>query len=224
MEQFCLNWVSICSKLKSTKTSSKRSDTWIRWVLLLTKIQIKKFSNFFFKVGISFKCWFSSQIYQVLQGRVKKGVPNPRVKEVNPRPRMGQSTAKTLLQIWFHKQSQVVLIKLTSHTPEGFENCTAPTIGIIQYWKPMECKMLWKKTFLLSKWLFWKPEIMGNLMQIKIPLLPPTVDQSPSTSQQLDQCFSLARMVAKLESRDLAAMLAAKLILKTPLSSSSWES
>ena len=53
-------------------------------------------------------------------------------------------------------------------------------------------------------------------MQIKIPLLPPTVDQSPSTPQQVDQCFSLARRIAKLESRDLAAMLAAKLILKTP--------
>ena len=53
-------------------------------------------------------------------------------------------------------------------------------------------------------------------MQIKIPLLPPTVDQSPSTPQQVDQCFSLVRRVAKLESRDLAAMLAAKLILKTP--------
>ena len=42
------------------------------------------------------------------------------------------------------------------------------------------------------------------------------MDQSPSTSQQVDQCFSLVRRVAKLESRDLAAMLAAKLILKTP--------
>ena len=42
------------------------------------------------------------------------------------------------------------------------------------------------------------------------------MDQSPSTPQQVDQCFSLARRVAKLESRDLAAMLAAKLILKTP--------
>ena len=154
----------------------------------------------------------------------KRGSSQPKSQRGDHPCKWGQSTKKTLLQIWFHKQSQVVLIKLTSHTPEGFENCTAPTIGIIQYWKPMECKMVWKETFLLSKWLFWKPEIMGNLMQIKIPLLPPTVDQSPSTSQQVDQCFSLVKRVAKLESRDLAAMLAAKLILKTPLSSSSWES